>query len=1069
MNEFRFFKKGLLLLCLFATGFLWAQQEINTDYATQTNSIFAGISKTRVPNGLLLDYAMEFAELSAFNGTTLTNENTVTTSQYTDIYNTLLMARVQTTVPGLVAPTEFKTQWDNLRQANKIVLSGLYYKYSQFKANAYPDLLTVSNNQYFDKFVNGVWQNPYEDKLVFAMTAPILKYNSLSFQVVLPSSVFYTNQNSSVSSIAIDFGNGQGYQNITRDQIVTISYTQSGNYEWKYKLTNTQGQVLYSHSKIVIEGDDLQTSGSTARTASQARSVLCPLPVVVPITGTRQYLGHVGSATLQIRYATDCEIHKPLIVVEGFDSGLAGKENPFGESSFRTFNNKSKDDTGLLGASLDTYDIIYVNWNNGKDYLQRNAYLLEDIIKYVNTRKASAGSTIPNVIIGQSMGGVIARYALSDMENLYASTGLATWQHKTNLYVSHDAPQQGANIPLGILYFARHLSKQFISTPLGDININPSSSGGAVTIADLETLIDAPGTQQLLKYSIDSNYARTNSLSSSWQTELQNMGYPQQTRNIAISNGNHCANPQAFQPGAKLFSLNGNGKTSFLTDFLSILLLPISEFGYRSAAYLFNEPGLLIGSLPGQSKFDLDFQVNALPNVGTTSQVYKGKITFTKKFLWIVGITVNLTNKSFNSPIGSLPLDFYPGGMYSVPFDFANTSAGSAFGSFAISSYLEPTFGFIPEPSALDIGRGNTTLDNGDYLKKYASSIPLAAPKDSPFANYTTSFTPNSNLNEEHISFNTRNGDWLASELNAINNSGTPQIFDCIYICSTSQIAGVDSFCTSATYSAADSATTYNWTITQGANLVNLTGNGTPYATLTALPNVSGQVTLSLIMGGSCGNIALTKTIWIGIPYPIFSNANGSQTGSTFNYGYNGFGNFGSFTDEINLNNSLGINNGVLGAEYEVFDPTSNTYVPRGNGSTVVVTSADAYQIEDMVYINVRGRFLSDCGWSEWGDLTLTSFAEYFNQYTVYPNPSNDVINIEIANKESQLNNQKKLQPTNASTRTGELFDLMGKSMRTVQIKSDIAYISVAGLPKGIYVLKIYIDGKTESHQIGVK
>jgi hypothetical protein len=160
MNEFRFFKKGLLVLCLFATGFLWAQQEISSDYATQTNSIFAGISKTRVPNGLLLDYAMEFAELSAFNGATLTNENTITTSQYTDIYNTLLMARVQTNVPGLVAPTVFKSQWDNLRQANKIVLSGLYYKYSQFKANAYPSFLTVSNNKYFDKFVNGVWQNP---------------------------------------------------------------------------------------------------------------------------------------------------------------------------------------------------------------------------------------------------------------------------------------------------------------------------------------------------------------------------------------------------------------------------------------------------------------------------------------------------------------------------------------------------------------------------------------------------------------------------------------------------------------------------------------------------------------------------------------------------------------------------------------------------------------------------------------------------------------------------------------------------------------------------------------------
>jgi hypothetical protein len=1054
MNEFRFFKKGLLLLCLFATGFLLAQQEISTDYATQTNTIFAGMSKTRVPNGLLLDYAMEFAELSAFNGATLTNENTVTTSQYTDIYNTLLMARVQTTVPGLVAPTVFKSQWDNLRQANKIVLSGLYYKYSQFKANANPSLLTVSNNKYFDKFVNGVWQNPYEDKLVFAMTTPLLKYNSLSVQVVLPSSLFYTNQNSNVSAIAIDFGNGQGYQNITRDQIVTINFAQSGNYEWKYKLTTGQGQILYSHSKIIIEGDDAQTRGSNARTVNQARSIQCPLPVPVSIMGTRQYLGQVGSATLQIRYATDCQIRKPLIVVEGFDSGLAGKENEFGESSFRTFNRESLDDTGLLGASLDTYDIIYVNWNNGKDYLQRNAYVLEDVIKYVNTRKASAGSTIPNVIIGQSMGGVIARYALRDMENLYTSTGLATWQHKTNLYVSHDAPQQGANIPLGILYLARHLSKQFINTPLGGININPSSSGGSVTIADLESLIDAPGTQQLLKYSIGSNYAVTNSLSSSWQTELQNMGYPQQTRNIAISNGNHCANPQAFAPGAKLFSLNGFGKTSFLTDFLSILLSNVSGASYGTAAILLNEPGLLLGVLPGRSKFNLDFQVNALPNIGTTAQIYKGKISFTKTLLWIAPITINLTNKSFSSFAGSLPLDYYPGGMYSLDFDFQNTSASNAFGSFVISSFLEPSFGFIPEPSALDIGRGNTTLDNSDYLKKYSASIPLVAPKDSPFANYTTSFSPNSNLNEEHISFNTRNGDWLAAELNAINNVGIPQIFNCTYVCSNTSITGLDAFCTSATYSAASGATTYNWTLTQGANLVNLSANGASNIILTALPNASGQVTLSLTLGGTCGAVTIIKNILVGVAntsYTLINNTKCefqykpiySDPTTTYFWEYISGTGGASNVNEMNLNQ---YDNNLFFNCYESFTVQFKLTVTNACGSVI--------------------RFVTDLHTIDTGPpyCALQRSANSNEPQTIfkiYPNPSKEVVNIELTDKTNM--------PITKSEITGELFDIMGQSKRKVQIKNNTASLPVAGLAKGIYVLNITIDGKAEGHQVIVE
>lgn len=1070
MNNFRFFKKGLLLLCLFATGFLLAQQEISTDYATQTNSIFAGIDKTRVPNGLLLDYAMEFAELSAFDGTALTNENTVTTSQYTDIYNTLLMARVQTTVTGLVDPTTFKSQWDNLRQANKIVLSGLYYKYSQFKTTANPNLLTVSDNKYFDKFVNSVWQNPYEDKLVFAMTAPILKYNSLSVEVVLPSSIFYSNQMSNVSSIAIDFGDGQGYQNITIDQDISINYAQSGNYEWKYKLTNTQGQVLYSHSKIIIEGDDLESSGNNSRTTSQAMSSACPVPVVVPFTGTRQYLGQVGSAILQIRYATDCEIHKPLIVVEGFDSGLAGKENQFGESSFRSFNNKSQDDTGILGTTLDTYDIIYVNWNNGRDYLQRNAYLLEDIIKYVNTRKASVGSIIPNVIIGQSMGGVITRYALRDMENLYASTGDATWQHKTNLYVSHDAPHQGANIPLGILYFARHLSKQFINTPLGDMNINPSSSGGAVTIADLESLIDAPGTRQLLKNNVGPNYAIINNLSSDWQTELQNLGYPQQTRNIAISNGNHCANPQEFAPGAKLFSLNGSGKTTFLTDFLSTLLAPITDLGYISLRYLFNEPALLIGVLPGKSKFNMDFQANALPNIGTTAQIYKGKITITKKFLWIADININLTDKSFNSPSGSLPLDYYPGGKYSVPFNFADTSVSSVFGSYGISSYIEPTFGFIPEPSALDIGRGNITLDNNDYLKKYSVSTPLVAPKDSPFANYTTSFTPNSNLNEDHISFNRRNGNWLASELNTINNSGTPQIFDCSFVCSSGsspiQINGNNSICNASVYSVPSGADSYTWSITEGENLVSLSNTNTNTVTLTPLEtSLNGYVTLNLTYGSStCGFVSISKQIEIesselSLEYePQHDYCSNNQYPSRMGIKIEAefIFSFTDFVSEIPSQNHL-ININFYNF-YENRDSFIISYPPSLNETylTFNVTFTDRCgnsKIQPMfVYLSCYPYNLS---------AKTSNTSTTLNTYTIYPNPSSSTINVELFDETKA--------PAPETLITGKLYDLNNIEKRNVIIKDNSAQIDVSGLNRGVYVLKIDIDGKVENHQVIVQ
>jgi hypothetical protein len=42
-----------------------AQPEINTDFITQMNTAFAKLDKSKVPNGLLLDYAFEFTNLSS--------------------------------------------------------------------------------------------------------------------------------------------------------------------------------------------------------------------------------------------------------------------------------------------------------------------------------------------------------------------------------------------------------------------------------------------------------------------------------------------------------------------------------------------------------------------------------------------------------------------------------------------------------------------------------------------------------------------------------------------------------------------------------------------------------------------------------------------------------------------------------------------------------------------------------------------------------------------------------------------------------------------------------------------
>jgi hypothetical protein len=173
MNQLRFFRKGLTLLFLLASGFSQSQT-IDTNYKTQINAKLAGLDKTKVSNKLLINQAMEFAELTDYSGA-LTTTNWATKGKFTSIYNTLLMSRVQTTDPSLVSPTVFKNNWDNLRAPNKIVLSGLYYKYSKFKPDAFPNYLVNNNGVVTDKYVGGVWQNPYIDQQVFAVASPIIK------------------------------------------------------------------------------------------------------------------------------------------------------------------------------------------------------------------------------------------------------------------------------------------------------------------------------------------------------------------------------------------------------------------------------------------------------------------------------------------------------------------------------------------------------------------------------------------------------------------------------------------------------------------------------------------------------------------------------------------------------------------------------------------------------------------------------------------------------------------------------------------------------------------------------
>ncbi|CAM4086855.1 Secretion system C-terminal sorting domain-containing protein [Flavobacterium branchiophilum] len=1039
-----------------------AQQVNNTEFKTKTLQVFQNLDKNRVPHGILLDFGMEFTNLQAFNGT-LTDSTYTNSQTMSDIYKTLLMCRVRSNVTtGFITPQEYATRWYSQRTKGVITLSAQYFKYNRFADNAYPNKINYSNNQFSDKFVGSVWQNPYEEKQLFAMTTSIAKYKGLNFQVKLPSNLFLTNYPATVQNIQVDFSDGLGYRIVAQNQLINVNYTQANIYTWKYKITLTNGQTLLSHSKIEIEtglnareitAPCVSCPQSMAQTTAQQATNLSPF-YKTTITSTTLYNGYYGSATVYIRYASGTTITKPLIVAEGFDTGIIlNPEQEAGDNNIDQFIKSTefiRSNSSALEGEINTYDIIYVDWNNGVDFLQRNAFVLEDVIKWVNQNKSGSQQ---NVVLGQSMGGLIARYALKDMEN----KGL---NHQTRMYVSHDAPHLGANTPLSVQHSARHLRNMYINTPIpllagevvlpliynfaegfsaiinffgGNTNVDPF-----ITPLQAFSLADVPAARQMQFTWVSNSYQMNNTIHDAWQQELSNLGYPvgypaqgKPIRNIAIANGSECGVTQ-IDNGNIMSYVKDAGRNTFLSNYIGIM----------DAIYgtLITNPLVVITALfPGNSYWQIDFQSKYMTTFNENKNIYHGSIKYKKKIFWFIPVSITITEKNVNQPAGVLPYDIYGGGQQ-------KTSSSQ----LPLSGITSNTFGFIPTASALDIGKGTTVINDVDYRKSYVGALPPALPKNSPFQNFVThfdQFNPNNN-NSRHISFNRRNGNWLRTEL---NTGIADEYSNCSYMCASTQITGANLLCTSATYTAPSGGTFYNWTITQGASLVTLSGNGTPNVTLTALPNATGQLILSLNMGDGnlkCGNITIVKTIWIGKPNvnlveePVVSSWDLTLTDPT-NNNFSTQGITSITWTKLSGNGVLSGNGyyaGVDGSPTRAWTITIKISITNSCGTTEIIRT----------YNNPDGDH--DPHTDRISNTTI---------FTIHPNPSNDIVNIEIRD----ANNL----PEKGATISGELFDIMGQSKSKVEINNNKATFSVRGLNKGIYVLKIYISNTIKSHQIAVE
>jgi hypothetical protein len=233
------------------------QTVLDTTFAAQTNYIFANVDKSKILHGLLIDYGMEFTDLTQYNGVaTLADSNKCDLRSFYDVYNSLVMSRVNSSVTIFSRQGNLDSIWFGYRQPGRITLMGLYINYSRFKDNAANTFITITNNRLYDKYVNGVWQNPYQVERAFVVCPSIQEYSGKSFEVLLPPVLFVKNVAS--YTISADFHDGLGYRTVTPGTPINVTYADTGVYKWTYRI-NVAGINYHCESFIRIVPAHTQT------------------------------------------------------------------------------------------------------------------------------------------------------------------------------------------------------------------------------------------------------------------------------------------------------------------------------------------------------------------------------------------------------------------------------------------------------------------------------------------------------------------------------------------------------------------------------------------------------------------------------------------------------------------------------------------------------------------------------------------------------------------------------------------------------------------------------------------
>ncbi len=261
----------------------------------------------------------------------------------------------------------------------------------------------------------------------------------------------------------------------------------------------------------------------TARTVLDVKRLATPEPTATwSITASEPWGGQVagGQAYLYLAPGRTAPVN-PVVVVEGFDL-----DNSMDWPVLYDLLNQQN---MLEDLRTEGFDAVVLDFNEATEPIQRNAFVLTELLAQVEA--AAPGHA--QVLIGASMGGLVARYALLQLEDQGSG-------HQVRTYLSFDSPHGGANIPLGLQHWLDFFK------------------GESEDAAFLLSRLGTPAARQMLLYhhlATGGTAAGADPLRAAWLADLAGLGnWPLGVRMVAVANGSGTGQDQGFAAGAQIIS-----------------------------------------------------------------------------------------------------------------------------------------------------------------------------------------------------------------------------------------------------------------------------------------------------------------------------------------------------------------------------------------------------------------------------------------------------------------------------------------------------------------------------------